>query len=214
VDVLSDAWGHLDDPWQAAFRLAWEGRQAGSVPVGAVVTDQHGSIVATGRNRRLDASAPAGQLAGTNIAHAEVNALAQLAPGNYSDHMLYSTLEPCLLCTAAATHSHIGVIRYAATDSLCAGLRDLPTLNERIADRWPRWEEPIVGPFALLSAALVVGWDLVHRPTDPVLDLHRSRDPALLDIAARVNTVCADEMYGRALDEVLPRLANALDSHF
>jgi tRNA(Arg) A34 adenosine deaminase TadA len=92
-----------------------------------------GGLVTQGRSRSNEPSAPPGQLAGTYLAHAEVNALAGLAPGDYWSHVLYTTLEPCLLCTAALTHAHVGAVRYAASDPLWAGIEELPQLNEHIA---------------------------------------------------------------------------------
>jgi tRNA(adenine34) deaminase len=93
----------LEGPWRECFELAWEAFGAGTIPVGAVVVDASGATVARGRNRIFEATAPAGQLAGTYIAHAELNALAELpalptrdGQGPYSRHTLYTTLEPCV----------------------------------------------------------------------------------------------------------------------
>jgi tRNA(adenine34) deaminase len=77
------AWAALAQPWQLAFELAWEALQAGSVQVGAVVVDPGGGLVTQGRSRSTEPTGPSGQLAGTCLAHAEVNALAGLAPGDY-----------------------------------------------------------------------------------------------------------------------------------
>ena len=68
----------LEGAWRECFELAWEAFRAGTIPVGAVVADPSGTIVARGRNRIFDHTAPPGQLAGTYIAHAELNALAAL----------------------------------------------------------------------------------------------------------------------------------------
>ncbi|MCK9893010.1 hypothetical protein [Frankia sp. AgB32] len=48
-----------------------------------------------------------GQLAGSRIAHAEVNALAQLPMGSFADHELYTSVEPCCLCMGAALQTGI-----------------------------------------------------------------------------------------------------------
>lgn len=48
--------------------------RAGNPPVGAVITDAEGTVVALGRSRFHDPDGPPGQLAGTALAHAEVNA--------------------------------------------------------------------------------------------------------------------------------------------
>ena len=44
----------MADPWDDVFELMWAAYAAGTIPVGAVVLDEAGSIVARGRNRILD----------------------------------------------------------------------------------------------------------------------------------------------------------------
>ena len=46
-----DGANELDEPWHAALELAWEAYLAGTIPVGSVVADADGRIVARGRNR-------------------------------------------------------------------------------------------------------------------------------------------------------------------
>src|SRR6476661_3627607 len=119
--------GHdLAEPWRAALELAWEAYLAGTIPVGSVVADADGRVVARGRNRIFDP--PGHGLSGSRLAHAEVEALALLpSSARYRDHVLYSTLEPCLLCVAATLHATVGRIEYAAADPFgggCAGTID------------------------------------------------------------------------------------------
>ena len=80
------AWAALEQPWQLAFELAWEAFQAGSVPVGAVVVDPGGDLVTQGRSRSTEPTGPSRQLAGTSLAHAEVNALA-VVPGEVVEEL-------------------------------------------------------------------------------------------------------------------------------
>jgi tRNA(Arg) A34 adenosine deaminase TadA len=116
----------LNDAWRVCFESAWEAFRAGTIPVGAAVADTDGAIVARGRNRIFDP--PGRGLSGSRLAHAEVDALAQLpTSARYGDHVLYSTLEPCLLCVAATLHATVGRIEYAAADPFgggCAGTID------------------------------------------------------------------------------------------
>ncbi len=79
------AWEGLDDAWKAAFDQAWETFTTGNIGVGAVVTSPDGSIVAVGRNRVADTTAPPGQVHGSSVAHAEINALCQLPFGQPKD---------------------------------------------------------------------------------------------------------------------------------
>jgi tRNA(adenine34) deaminase len=177
------AWAALEQPWQLAFELAWEAFQAGSVPVGAVVVDPGGGLVTQGRSRSNEPTGPSGQLAGTYLAHAEVNALAGLAPGDYWSHVLYTTLEPCLLCTAALTHSHVGAVRYAASDPLWAGIEQLPRLNEHVARRWPDRQGPLRGPLACWGGLLPLISSLVRAPHGPVARAYEQTAPQLLQFA-------------------------------
>lgn len=121
-----DEWWKLGEPWQVCFESAWEAFLAGTIPVGAAVASQDGAVVARGRNRIFDP--PGHGLSGSRLAHAEVDALARLpATARYRDYVLYSTLEPCLLCVAATMHATVGRIEYAAADSFggaCTGTID------------------------------------------------------------------------------------------
>src|SRR5687767_519310 len=111
----------LEGPWRECFELAWEAFRAGTIPVGAVVTDGSGEIVARGRNRIFEDSAPPRQIAGSWLAHAELNALAELpalrAVGGrsaFEGHTLYATLEPCALCMGAALMMMVGEVRFSS----------------------------------------------------------------------------------------------------
>lgn len=77
--VVDEGWSRLPEHWCCAFRQAWAAYVAGTIPVGAVVVDPHGVIVAEARNRIFDADdPPRGQIAGSWLAHAELNAIAQI----------------------------------------------------------------------------------------------------------------------------------------
>jgi tRNA(Arg) A34 adenosine deaminase TadA len=158
----------IGDAWRACFESAWEAFRAGTIPVGAAVAGADGAIVARGRNRIFDP--PGHGLAGSRLAHAEVDALAQLpTSARYRDHVLYSTLEPCLLCVAATLLATVGRIEYAAADPFgggCAGTidtvhwrRSAPEIAELRDGWWP----------GRLSAALQSAFWQEHseRPTAP-----------------------------------------------
>lgn len=65
------AWSVLEPAWQQAITMAWESHRAGGVAVGAVITDDQGTVLGRGRNQRFDLRTPQGLLA-----HAEMAALA------------------------------------------------------------------------------------------------------------------------------------------
>ena len=83
-----------------ALELASAAAQAGEVPVGAVITDSYGAIVATAQNRmRRDNNA---------LAHAELlvinDALQVTGQSRLKDCDLWVTLEPCAMCAGAIAH--------------------------------------------------------------------------------------------------------------
>ncbi|MDD2466806.1 MAG: tRNA adenosine(34) deaminase TadA [Desulfobulbus sp.] len=84
----------------------------GEVPVGAVVVDEQGRVLAEARNNCIEASDPSG--------HAEMWALRRAAAslGNYRlpGVTLYVTLEPCPMCAALLVHARINRLVYGATD--------------------------------------------------------------------------------------------------
>lgn len=196
--------GPIGEAWARAVELSWEANQRGSVPVGAVVTDPTGRVVAAGRSRSGEGEGLPGQLTGGNLAHAEINALAGLGPGAYLGHTLYTTLEPCLLCTAASVHAHIGTVRFAAPDPLWEGVDGLPALNPQVARWWPRREGPLGGPLGAWTLLLAMSWHLRTNPSSQVVGAYERSDPAALAVARQ------------AVAEGLPRaqdtLADALRS--
>ena len=117
----------IEAPWRAALQEGWAAFGAGNPPVGAVITGPDEAVIATGRNRRHDRDGPAGQLAGNSLAHAEVNACAQLPPGRYRDYTLWATLEPCPLCSAAAVITGCGQVRFLAADPMWEGAAGCPS---------------------------------------------------------------------------------------
>ncbi|HYB15007.1 MAG TPA: tRNA adenosine(34) deaminase TadA [Streptosporangiaceae bacterium] len=118
------------------MRLALaEARQArpdpDDVPVGAVILDETGTILARARNRREADRDP--------TAHAEIVAIRQAAAAlgrwRLTDLTLVVTLEPCTMCAGAVTAARLGRLVYGAEDpkagavgSLWDVLRD-PRLN-------------------------------------------------------------------------------------
>lgn len=208
-----EAWAALDLPWQECFKLAWDSFRAGSLPVGVVVVDATGAIVASGRNLRNE-SAPPGRIGGSTLAHAEINALLGLPTGDYTDHTLYSTLEPCLLCTAAARQSHVGTIRYAAADPTFPGIERIPELNAGLARRWPRREGPFGDRWASLSTVLHLVAVLERRGAgSAVVDAHRPVTPDLLRLAQRWTGQPTQRLRGMTLPEALDLLWSELPGY-
>ncbi|RPE80468.1 tRNA-adenosine deaminase [Curtobacterium sp. PhB128] len=84
----------------------------GDVPVGAVVLDRDGVVVAVGRNEREALQDP--------TAHAEVLALraAAAVTGDWhlDEHTLVVTLEPCPMCAGAILAARVPRVVFGAWD--------------------------------------------------------------------------------------------------
>ncbi|HEX2186015.1 MAG TPA: hypothetical protein VHN78_10980, partial [Chloroflexota bacterium] len=63
-------WETLSEPWRVCVEELWEGYRAGSPPHGAAVVGPQRQVLARGRNRQLEATAPGVFLAGHRLAHA------------------------------------------------------------------------------------------------------------------------------------------------
>lgn len=183
---VSTDWDDLSPIWQRCFELGWESYREGSVPVGCVITEPHGNVVAEGRNRAFAADSTNPGLAGTYIAHAEINALAYLPPGDYPDHTIWSTLEPCFMCSAAVFHSHVGTVRYAAPDRLMDGVERLPELNEWVAGRWPERDGPHPGAFGAACELMHLAWSIERAPSGVMVRAYDQKNPELLLQAQRL----------------------------
>lgn len=95
-----------------ALELAADAASASEIPVGAVVLDAEGRIVAEGRNNREATGDPTG--------HAEVEALraaaASVGSWNLDGHTLVVTLEPCVMCAGAILQARVGRVVFGAWD--------------------------------------------------------------------------------------------------
>ena len=94
-----------------ALELAQKAREAGEVPIGAVLT-LDGAVIGEGYNRPISNHDP--------TAHAEVQALRDAAQrrGNYRlpGAVLYVTLEPCAMCAGAIMHARVARVVFGAPD--------------------------------------------------------------------------------------------------
>jgi tRNA(adenine34) deaminase len=194
--------GDLDRAWRVSFELAWEAFRAGSIPVGAVVVDAAGDVVAEGRNRIFEGDAPRGQLARSFLAHAELNALAGLDPvRRYDAHVLYTTLEPCALCIGAAIMVMVGSVRYASND-VYAGGSQLQLDNPHTARQPLVVEGPLDGVVGDLGELLHVAHFLWRKPDSIVVEVHQKRNPRIVELAQRVDFMAAAR-EGATLDDAI-----------
>lgn len=107
----------LSLPWREAVEQAWLACKAGSLPIGAVVVDHNGGVVARGFNQRLVSQPGAHPLAGSAVAHAEIVALGSIKFDRPLQHLaLYTTTEPCPMCHGAIWMAGIGDLHFASRD--------------------------------------------------------------------------------------------------
>ena len=96
---------------EEALMEAKKALEKGEVPIGAVVV-LGSDIIGRGYNQPIAKNDP--------TAHAEIMALrdASMNLKNYrlKDTLVYSTLEPCLMCAGALVHARIKKLFYSASD--------------------------------------------------------------------------------------------------
>ncbi|WP_420451681.1 nucleoside deaminase [Ilumatobacter sp.] len=97
---------------ELALDEAADALEHGDVPIGAVVVDADGDVVARRHNER--------ELTGDPIAHAEVLALrdaaAHVGRWRLDGCTLVSTLEPCAMCAGAMVNARLERLVFGATD--------------------------------------------------------------------------------------------------
>jgi len=102
---------HTD--WMAhALTLAARAPLTGDVPVGALIVDEHATVLAARHNERELHNDPTG--------HAEILALrdaaAARADWRLTDCTLIVTLEPCIMCAGAIVAARIPTVVFGAWD--------------------------------------------------------------------------------------------------
>lgn len=106
-----------------ALRLAEAAREAGEIPVGAVVV-KNGEIIGRGQNRR--------ESGGGASAHAEILAIneacAKLGGWRLTGCELYVTLEPCPMCAGAIVNARLDRVVFGASDTKMGALGGLFSL--------------------------------------------------------------------------------------
>jgi tRNA(adenine34) deaminase len=122
-----------NDAMDLALAEAARAREAGEVPIGAVVV-VNGRVAGAGFNRPIAAVDP--------TAHAEVVAVREAARtlGNYrlTGATLYVTVEPCMMCVGAMVHARIARVVYGAAEPKAGALvssqraHEAPNLNHRL----------------------------------------------------------------------------------
>jgi tRNA(adenine34) deaminase len=110
----------------SAIALAQAAGAANEVPVGAVIVDSQGNIIASAENRRERDKDP--------TAHAEILALRQagqvLQNWYLSNCTLYVTLEPCPMCAGAIIQARLKLLVYGADDPKTGAIRTVANIPD------------------------------------------------------------------------------------
>lgn len=127
---------------EKALEQARQAGERGEVPVGAIIVDNNGVIIAEAHNRREELRSP--------TAHAELLAIEQAAKKlktrRLSDCTLYVTLEPCPMCAGAIMNAGLKRVVYGAFDEkngACAsvvtlfdeGFTHIPLVRSRVLEK-------------------------------------------------------------------------------
>jgi tRNA(Arg) A34 adenosine deaminase TadA len=133
-----------------ALELARDAADAGEAPIGCVIVDGAGEVIAEGANAPIGLNDP--------TAHAEIVALRHAAHvlRNYRlkpGLTMYVTLEPCAMCAGAISHARIARLVYGASDAKGGGVTHGSRVFEQSTCHW----KPAVtsGVLAEQSSALL-----------------------------------------------------------
>jgi tRNA(Arg) A34 adenosine deaminase TadA len=193
-ELSAAEWACLDQAWQALLR--------GNIPVGAVILDGTGTTIAVGQNMVYSGSAASSDAAPQHLsrsllAHAEINALAGLAPERrYADCHLVTSLEPCPLCMGAVAQATVGSVSYLGADPF-NGAAGQP-ITTRYTSRVPlALSGPREDTAGRLAAGLHLAYFLRRNPAGPCATVHRELRPDLM--------AAADSMIAAGLFELAAR---------
>jgi len=106
---------YMDDALEEAAKAF----ERGEVPVGAVIVETSGNIIARAGNETRERMDPS--------AHAEVIAIRKACNTLKTERLLncdmYVTLEPCAMCAALIAHARIRRVYFAASDPKSGGVQ-------------------------------------------------------------------------------------------
>mgnify|MGYP001546670195 FL=1 len=141
-----------------ALECAGRARESADVPVGAVVLDTSGTIIAEGWNTREGDNNRAG--------HAEIMALQNAAKSRGTWRLegttLVVTLEPCVMCAGAIAQSGVSRVVYGAADEKAGAAGGGP--HDLLRDRsLPHRVEEVIGGVGADDAAEMLREFFQHK---------------------------------------------------
>lgn len=188
LGAVRGTWQALSPAWRACVEEAWSAFCDGSRPIGAVIADPDGAVVARGRNTTWR-EGPDGHRERGRLEHAELLTLMSLdyAALDPATLTLYSTTEPCPMCIGALRVSGVREVRYARAEawSGAVNLLDASDYMRRAAIRVVR---PNVPALERLLIALHVAFSLEVQPVRArdVLESWKRADPVAVSAGERL----------------------------
>ena len=115
-----------------ALKQAKQAQKSGEVPIGAVVIDQHGDIIAQDHNRVIALNDP--------TAHAEILVIRKACQLVRCERLincsLYVTIEPCPMCASAISQARIAKLYFGADDKKSGGVENGPLIFNQSSCHW------------------------------------------------------------------------------
>ncbi|MPZ79360.1 MAG: nucleoside deaminase [Actinophytocola sp.] len=190
-------WRAVDLGVRRSLELAHQTLLAGGLPVGAVLLDGAGEIVAEGRNRCYDPPGGDDPLQGTPLGHAELVALAGVSTArDLSAMALWTSHRPCPMCAAACAFTGVGTVRFVAPD---------PSDPEGGADpddvdhRW----------LVVANLLFLTGIRAYVGPSAPMIARARFREPETVDL---LDTTEPGTLRAGTLTEALAPIRHRIDA--
>ena len=110
-----------------ALKEAKKAYNKGDVPVGAIIV-KNNKVISKAYNKK--------EKNNNAIMHAEIIAISKacrkLKTWHLEDCILYTTLEPCLMCTGAIIQSRINIIYYSASNENFGEIEQLKKYNKNV----------------------------------------------------------------------------------
>ena len=104
-----------------ALSEAEKAGQSDEVPIGSIIVAESGNVISAAGNLTVSNADP--------TAHAEILAIRKAADNiqNYrlNDAVLYTTIEPCIMCMGAIIHARIKCVVFGAHDKKWGGAGSL-----------------------------------------------------------------------------------------
>lgn len=204
------AWFSLGSPERAVLELAWASCAAGTTGVGTAVLDERGAVLAFARNATRGPGPANMPLAGSYVAHAEINAIAQIPTSRRLEQCtVLTSLLPCVMCAGAMVMSHVGRVRYLAPDPVFTDFGKLGEVSDFIRNQWPIYEAGPPDEWAVVALLLGAHAKAIAKPDGVVMATHERLEPEVAGLVRKVirlGVVTEAAALGMPLEKVLDQI--------